>query len=199
MAWTLNSAEEPDERRDYYRVPVSIAGRYMLEDKREFACRTTDMSSGGVSLAVPVRGEIGERVILYLDYMGRLEGVIVRHTEAGFAALLVLTEHKRDRVADQLTWLLNRECLQEADRKDERIVPLLRHCVMLEGGREHIVKLLDVSVSGAAIATDCKLPDKTKVVLGTTSGRVVRSFEKGMAVAFDAPLPIEGFDENIRL
>ncbi len=199
MTWTSPSAAEPDERRNYHRVPVSVAGRYMLEDKREFACRTTDMSSGGASLAVPMRGQVGERVILYLDYMGRLEGVIVRHTEAGFAIVFVLTGQKRDRIADQLTWLLNRESLREADRQHERIVPLLRHCVMQENGKEHIVKLIDISVSGAAIATDHKLPNHTKVLLGTTSGHVVRSFEKGMAVAFDTPLPLEEFDENIRL
>jgi hypothetical protein len=199
MPWTSTSAAQSDERRNYNRIPVSIAGRYMLENKREFACRTTDISSGGASLAAPVRGDIGERVILYLDYMGRLEGIIVRHTEPGFAVIFVLTNHKRDRVADQLTWLLNRDCLNEFDRRHERIVPLLRHCVMLESGKEHIVKLIDVSMSGAAIATDHKLPHEAKVILGTTPGRVIRSFENGVAVEFDTPLPIEGFDENIRL
>jgi len=199
MTWTSPSAIEPDERRNYYRVPVSIGGRYMLENKQEFPCRTTDMSSGGASLAVPLRGEVCGRVILYLDYMGRLEGVIVRHTEEGFAVVFVLTGQKRDRIADQLTWLLNRDCLRDEDRRHERIVPLLRHCVMQENGKEHIVKLIDVSVSGAAITTDHQLPKETKVVLGTRPGRVARSFEHGMAIEFDAPLAVDQFDENIRL
>jgi hypothetical protein len=199
MNWTSPSAGEPDERRNYHRVSVSIAGRYMLEDKREFPCRTIDMSSGGVSLAAPTSGKIGERVIVYLDYIGRIEGAITRLTEFGFAIALNLPGNKRERIADQLTWLLNRDSLREEDRRHERIVPILRHCVLIENGEEHIVKLIDVSISGAAITADLKIPNDTKVVLGTTPGRVVRTFENGMAVEFDAPIPIEQFDENLRL
>jgi hypothetical protein len=199
VSGTLPSAETPSERRTYHRVPVSIAGRYMLEDKREFPCRTADMSSGGASLVVPVRGDIGERIIVYLDYMGRLEGVITRHTDVGFAVVFILTGPKRERIADQLTWLLNRDCLREEDRRHERIVPLLRHCIMSENGQEHLVKLIDVSVSGAAITTDRKIPRDTKIVLGSTRGRVIRTFENGVAVEFDTAIPMDRFDENIRL
>jgi hypothetical protein len=199
MNWTSPSAGEPDDRRNYHRVSVSIAGRYMLEDKREFPCRTTDMSGGGVSLAVPVRGAVGERVIVYLDYIGRVEGSVIRHTPFGFAIALTLPGNKRERIADQLTWLLNRDSLREEDRRHERIVPILRHCVLLENGEEHIVKLIDISVSGAAITTELKIPNDTRVLLGATPGRVARTFENGMAVEFDTPLAIEEFDENIRL
>jgi hypothetical protein len=199
MSWTPPLAAEPDERRNYHRVSVSIAGRYMLEDKREFPCRTIDMSSGGVSLAAPTSGAIGERVVVYLDYIGRIEGAIIRLTEFGFAITLHLPGNKRERIADQLTWLLNRDSLREEDRRHERIVPILRHSVLIENAQEHIVRLIDVSVSGAAITTELKIPVDTAVVLGTTKGRIVRTFESGMAVEFDTPIPIELFDENIRL
>ncbi|MBV9559530.1 MAG: hypothetical protein JOY90_03565, partial [Bradyrhizobium sp.] len=36
----------PQERRRFRREKLSVAGRYMLEDRREFPCRTIDISLG---------------------------------------------------------------------------------------------------------------------------------------------------------
>jgi hypothetical protein len=200
MNGITNSAAQPQERRDYQRVTVSIPGRYMLEDKREFPCRTIDFSVNGVSLAAPERGKIGERVVVYLDYIGRIEGSIVRHTLFGFALALMLPGNKREKIADQLTWLVNREALGKADRRHDRLVPNLRHCILqFADGKEHLVKLIDISVSGAGIVTDLKIPIGTNVLLGATHGHVIRHFENGVAVEFDTPIPIERFDEDLRL
>jgi hypothetical protein len=200
MTGITNSAERPQERRNYHRINVSVAGRYMLEDRREFACRTIDFSANGVSIAAPVRGKIGERVVIYLDYIGRIEGAIVRHTLFGFALALLLPGNKRDKLADQLTWLVNREALEKADRRHDRLVPNLRHCLLrIDDSHEHLVKLIDVSISGAAIATELKVPINTQVRLGTTRGRVIRHFDHGMAIEFERPIPIEQFDEDLRL
>lgn len=200
MTGITSSVRQPLERRDYQRINVSVPGRYMLEDKREFPCRTIDFSSNGVSIAAPVRGRVGERVVIYLDYIGRIEGNIVRHTLFGFALTLILPGNKREKIADQLTWLVNRESLEKADRRHDRLVPNLRHCILqLEDGREHLVKLDNVSISGAAIATELKLPFNTKVRLGSMRGYIIRHFDKGMAVEFDAQIPIEQFNEDLRL
>jgi hypothetical protein len=171
----------------------------MLEDRQEFACRTVDFSSNGVSLALPVRGKQGERVIVYLDYIGRIEGTIIRDTPLGFALALIYPRNKREKIADQLTYLLNREHLGKADRRHERIVPNLRHAILRLGdGREHVVKLIDISVSGAAMATQLRLPIGKQVHLGTLKGSIIRHFETGMAIEFATPIPIEQFNENIR-
>jgi hypothetical protein len=199
MTGITNSAQ-PQERRDYQRVNVSVPGRYMLEDKREFPCRTIDFSVNGVSIAAPARGQIGERVVVYLDYIGRIEGNVIRHTLFGFALALILPGNKREKIADQLTWLVNRASLEKADRRHDRLIPILRHCIMqLEDGREHLVKLVDVSISGAGIATELRFPIKTKVLLGATPGHVIRHSDTGMAIEFETPLPIERFDEDLRL
>jgi hypothetical protein len=173
----------------------------MLEDKREFPCQTTDMSPGGVALVAPVRGEVGERVVAYLDQIGRVEGKIARHTERGFAIQLSLPFAKREKIANQLTWLINRDSLgMPEDRRHERIVPHRQHAILkIDGDREHVVKLIDVSVSGAAICTPAKPTIGAKVVLGQTPGQVVRIFEGGFAIAFDKVITAEGFDENIKL
>src|SRR5487761_2554649 len=96
------------ERRRHQRVKVSLLGRYMLADRREFPCQTIDMSPGGLALFAPVKGKDGERVIAYIDQIGRVEGQIVRQLDNGFALRMTMTLIKREKLADQLTWLANR-------------------------------------------------------------------------------------------
>ena len=201
MDLNIKPFQRPIERRRHQRVEVSLLGRYMLEDKREYPCVTTDMSPGGLACVAPVRGAIGERVVVYLDQIGRVEGKIVRHTDRGFALALNLPYVKREKIANQLTWLVNRDVLSlPEDRHHERIVPLRRHSILhLSGENEHIVKLIDVSISGAAVSTSLRPQIGTKIVLGQTPGEVVRLFDGGLAVAFDKTIAPERFNENITL
>ena len=80
-----------DERRRFQRVRVNLLGRYMLADRREFPCQVTDMSPGGMAVIAPVSGQVGERVIAYVDHVGRLEGVIARQFQNGFAMTIAAT------------------------------------------------------------------------------------------------------------
>ena len=195
------SVSKPQERRRHQRVKVTLLGRYMLENRQEFPCQTIDMSHGGVALFAPVAGAPGERVIAYLDQVGRIEGRIARTFENGFALAMNLPLLKREKIANQLTWLANRSALGlPEDRRHERIQP--RHnrtTLRLASGAEHIARLSDVSQSGAALTADVKVPVGSAVVVGQTPARVVRAFEGGVAVEFSRMFPAEEFDENIRL
>src|ERR1700688_428591 len=113
-----------EERRRFQRVRVDLLGRYMLPDRREFPCQVMNMSPGGMALIAPVAGEPGERVIAYVDHVGRLEGIIARQFENGFAMTIAATVRKRDKLAAQLTWLANRGILGlPEDRRHRRIIP----------------------------------------------------------------------------
>ena len=113
-----------EERRRFQRVRVNLLGRYMLADRREFPCQVVDMSPGGMALIAPVNGKAGERVIAYIDHVGRLEGTIVRQFQNGFAMTIAATPRKRDKLASQLTWLANRHVLGlPEDRRHGRVVP----------------------------------------------------------------------------
>src|SRR6476620_5731283 len=100
-----------EERRRFQRVRVNLLGRYMLADRREFPCQVVNMSPGGMALVAPVMAQLGERVIAYIDHVGRLEGICTRHLENGFASTIGATARKRDKLAAQLTWLANRHLL----------------------------------------------------------------------------------------
>ena len=82
------------ERRRHQRVRVNLLGRYMLADRREFPCQVINMSPGGMALVAPVAGEVGERVVAYVDHVGRLEGKIARQFLNGFAMTIGATPRR---------------------------------------------------------------------------------------------------------
>lgn len=190
-----------ESRRRHQRVKVVVLGRFMLENRMEYPCQTVDMSPGGVLVIAPVKGALGERVVMYLEHLGRLEGAIVRHTELGFAATINATLRKRDKLANQLTWLANRHELGlPEDRRHERITPRQVNVLLrLANGRDGAGRIVDLSMSGAAINTTLAMPPGTAVTIGSTPARVVRQYGAGVAVEFLRPIPEDLFDEDLEL
>src|SRR5271165_1298666 len=187
------------DRRRHQRVKVNLLGRYMLADRREFPCQVVDMSPGGMALVGPVGGATGERVIAYVDHLGRLEGRIARAFENGFAMTISATARKRDKLAAQLTWLANRHILGlPEDRRHGRIVP--RNPVgrlILPNGVNLTCRIIDVSESGAGIATDQRPPLGALVTLGKVQGRVVRHLEDGFAIEFTRLQHPDFLEDNV--
>src|SRR6478609_5323290 len=68
----------------FQRVKISVLGRYMLADRREFPCQVLEMSPGDAVVIAPVSGNAGEKVIAYLDHLGRVEGAITDAIDGGF-------------------------------------------------------------------------------------------------------------------
>ena len=188
-----------DERRRFQRVRVNLLGRYMLADRREFPCQVVDMSPGGMALIAPVNGKAGERVIAYIDHLGRLEGVIVRQFQNGFAMTIAATPRKRDKLASQLTWLANRHVLGlPEDRRHGRVVPRdpVSNLVLPDGSTLQC-RVIDMSLSGAAVLSDTRPPIGALVALGKTQGRVVRHLETGFAVEFTRLQQPDFLDESV--
>src|ERR1700758_1080658 len=187
------------DRRRFQRVKVNLLGRYMLADRREFPCQVVDMSPGGMALIAPVTGAPGERVIAYVDHLGRLEGHIARLFQNGFAMTISATERKRDKLAAQLTWLANRHLLASPeDRRHGRRVPRNpTGRLILPNGVNLTCRIIDVSESGAGIATDQRPPIGSLVTLGKVQGRVVRHLEEGFAVEFTRLQHPDSLEENV--
>lgn len=101
-----------EERRRHQRVRIDLLGRLMLENRQEYPCRIINMSPGGAAVMADAPGKVGERVIAYVDHLGRLEGKIARAFEGGFAMSIGATPRKREKLAAQLTWLANRQILK---------------------------------------------------------------------------------------
>lgn len=202
--YSVESANEaaPHPREQHFRpVKLSVLGRYMLEDRREFPCQTIDISPGDVSLVAPVQGPIGSCVIVYLEHIGRIEGVIVRELENGFAMTIVAPQRKQDKLTAQLTWLVNRQAFGlPENRRHERIELASPNCIItLKDGRRLPAVVVDCSISGAAIDCEEKVSLGTDVIVGRREARVVRHFEGGIAVEFEQPISGERFNSDFEL
>jgi hypothetical protein len=194
-------APRAEERRRHQRVKVNLLGRYMLADRRDFPCQVTDMSPGGMAVVTTVVGAPGERVIAYVDHLGRLEGKIARLMDNGFAMTISATSRKRDKLAAQLTWLANRQILNlPEDRRHGRFVPrntLAR--LILPNGTNVTCRIIDLSASGTAVAISRELrPDVgAAVTIGKTTGRVVRHIEDGFAIEFTRLQHPDSIEANV--
>jgi hypothetical protein len=188
-----------EDRRRHQRVRVNLLGRYMLADKREFPCQVVNMSPGGMALIAPVGGNPGDRVIAYVDHLGRIEGKIARLFQNGFAMTISATARKRDKLAAQLTWLANRHILGlPEDRRHGRIVPRNPFGrLIMPNGVNLTCRIIDVSESGAGIATDQRPPIGSLVTLGKVQGRVVRHLEDGFAIEFTRLQHPDFLEENV--
>lgn len=187
------------ERRNHQRVQVNLLGRFMLENKKEYPCQVINMSPGGLAMIAPVRGEIGERIIAYIDHIGRIEGKIVRKIEGGFAVAVDATLRKRDKLASQLTWLANRHILNlPEDRRHERRTPKnpITKLVM-DDGSEHMCRVLDLSLSGAALKTTARPAMGKRITIGKIQAQVVRHLEDGLAIEFAAVQHDDNIDHNL--
>lgn len=174
------------ERRRHQRVKVNLTGRFMREDRQEFPCQTINMSPGGVSLSTTMPPRAGEQVVAYIDHIGRIEGRCTRVFDNGFAMTIAATLRRRDKLADQLTWFANRNVLGlPEDRRHKRVeLRNPRSTLTLPDGSVIECRVVDVSLSGAAVATKAKLPLGSPVTLGRTPARVVRHLDTGFALEF---------------
>ncbi|MCX5481580.1 PilZ domain-containing protein [Kaistia geumhonensis] len=175
------------DRRRYRRYEVVLLGRYMLESRREYPCRTIDVSTDSLSLAAPVSGAVGERIIAYIDQLGRIEGEITRQTDQGFGLAITATLRKRDKLAATLDWLAERQLSRGIDeRNGSRIVPRNPFSQLtLPNGTHQRCRVVDLSITGAALTIASRPPVGTPVALGRLGGRVVRHTEDGLALVFN--------------
>jgi PilZ domain len=172
--------------RSFQRVLVNMPGRLMLASHDEYPCMITEMSPGDVVLTCVGAPLPGERIIAYIDHLGRIEGKVLELTNDGFVMSVVATDRKREKLAAQLTWLANRHELGlPEDRRHDRLTPRITHAELtLEDGSRHACRLVDLSLSGAAVDIDMRPPIGTPVLLNHLRGRVVRHFAEGVAVEF---------------
>jgi hypothetical protein len=193
-----NLLSHAQERRRHQRVRVDLLGRYMLADRREFPCQVVNMSPGGIALIAPMWGNVGDRVIAYVDHLGRLEGRIARLLPNGFAMTISATLRKRDMLAAQLTWLANRNILNlPEDRRHGRFVPGVAAArLVMPSGINIAVRIVDISLSGAGLATEERPEIGAHVMLGRIPGRVVRHLETGFAIEFTRLQHPDSIEEN---
>lgn len=170
----------------YQRVQLSLLGRCMFVDMRECPCQLVEISPGEACFISRVCGEVGDRVIAYIDSIGRLEGPLVEVTAEGFTMAISASQRKRDKLADTLTWLANRHTLElDEDRRYLRRTPKRTDAaVVFPDGTTQNCRVIDMSLSGAGIATKLRPPLGSPIRLGRLGAKVVRHFDEGIGIEF---------------
>jgi hypothetical protein len=174
------------ERRRFRRVRVDLPGRlFVPAESREAICKITDMSPGGASVECDAIPNAGTPVILYIDTLGRFEGVVARQGENGFGVRFSSTQLKRERTAEQLALLMNKALLDESDlRRDDRTPTRALTRFTRSDGTMIKCEVLDLSTSGVSLKTEIKPSIGEFVLIGQMAGRVARHHSDGIGIEF---------------
>lgn len=158
----------------------------MLANYEEFECTVIDMSPGDMYVTCIGRPRANERVVAYIDHLGRVEGNVLTLDNRGFTMSVNATDRKREKLAAQLTWLANKHELGlPEDRRHDRLTPRQAQSeITFDDGSRYICRIMDLSLSGAAVDVEVRPPIGTPVRLGNMRGRVVRHFVEGVAIEF---------------
>ena len=175
------------ERRRFRRLPLVIGGRLLDSAGREHDCRTADISPGDVRIVATTPPDVGERIVIYLDGIGRVSGKVARTCGEGEVAVIFdFSAHKREKLAEQLTLAINRDLGIEPEPHaisgaDAQLVKL-----QFETGEAYDGEVIDFSLAGVTIRTRRAPPlIGVWVRVGAIYGRVARLTEDGFAIDFE--------------
>lgn len=191
----LSAARGPRarERRRFARMPVVVSGRMLDRSGREHDCRTADISPGDVRLASPTLPAVDEHVVLYLEGFGRIAGRVARRCgEAEVAIIFETSIHKREKMAEALTWSVNKEPLgldedgRTAAPSEAGDNPRTNARIETDLGEILNGEIIDFSLAGITIRTPRQPPlIGAWVRVGGVHGRVSRYVEGGFAIDFE--------------
>ncbi|MEM6627451.1 MAG: PilZ domain-containing protein [Pseudomonadota bacterium] len=173
------------DRRRYRRVAYRAPAQCLSARGEEFSAMTVDLAAGGVAIAATHTMDLGEELVIYIAGIGRLAGRIARAIDKGYALSTSLVPHKREKIADQLTWLVNKDRLKlEEDRKSIRRNAAGSVRVSYDGVISQC-DVIDVSVLGIALKTQGPRPPiGAEIVVGQNAGVCARYMDNGFAVEF---------------
>jgi hypothetical protein len=182
-------AQARAERRRFLRVRVELAGRlFFPAEEREERCKIVDMSPGGAQVVCDHIPPAETSIIIYIDGFGRFEGVVMRPTESSFGVHFQCSALKRERVAEQLTLLLNKGVVDDSVMRRHERAPT-RGLARFTRSNGDIVacEVLDLSLGGVSLKTEVRPPVGEVVLIGQMAGKVVRYHETGIAIEFVNP------------
>lgn len=177
--------QERDRRRvRRFQAPVQ-ARLFRSGDGTGTACALRDLSPGGAALACE-NPPGGDRFILYLDRIGRLEARKVAHEDGLLHLEFLCAEEKRGQIATLLgRYLRDGVARLTRLRREARLATHGLFFVRADGTAVPC-DAEDISLRGIRLKTDVKPPVGEFILLGQARGRVVRHHEDGIAVQFVA-------------
>ncbi len=178
------------DKRRHRRAEIGFPARMLHEDGRENACLISDISAGGLAAVSTRAPRVNSRVVVIIDPLGRVEGSAVRVRGERFALRFeAMTERKQRRIADALTWEINRAQLDLVDdRRARRRGKTGSARVVFSDGVEMQADYIDISDVGASFAAKAKPRHGESAEVESRPARVARLHARGFAVDFLSPV-----------
>lgn len=179
------------ERREFPRLKARMPARLLINNETSGKGTLFDLSAGGVGVLTDVKVAAGDHIVMHLDGGARLEGTVMRLLADGFGVELTMSEAKRSRLIDALEPMV--ESVEEIvelpmnRRVAERVAGLRMEteCHTENGILE--CRIVDMSLTGAAIESNTEIAIGTAITIGQTRGKVVRRYGKTYGIHFDRP------------
>jgi hypothetical protein len=185
------AARAIEEKRRHARAALPLPGRTLYENGREIECAVTSISAGGLAATCPMTPRVNSRVVVVLESLGRVEGRVARVSGDLFAIRFEdMSERRRTRFADALTWEANRLKL---GLKDDRRAP--RHGktgsarITFFDGMTARGDYIDVSDVGASFAAIERPRPGEAAMVEERPAHIARLHERGFAVSYDCDAP----------
>jgi hypothetical protein len=180
--------------------PAIIFGRFMLPDMSEHACQVSQLTPDGAVFVTTIVPEKDSQIVAYIDEIGRVEGLSGDAIPGGFRVVFSHTGQRKARFASRLSGRSAKNTTVGTDlRRHARHAPDDSHShVTLPDGRVYPCKIIDISLSGAAVKVDVMPSLGTYLMLGKMRGRIVRYVDSGIAIEFLRPLDTTQISDQIR-
>lgn len=183
--------ENPKLRKDHRRhrrVNIKLHGRFLNDNSEEHSLVTQNVSCGGALLQSVSVPEVGTQLVCYIDELGRIVGEVTRIADDDmFAIVFKASQLKRDRLADKLIWLANKDRLGLVEeRRAQRFAAEGPALITRQDGRKLQCSVIDISLTGAGFETDGPAPMVGEIINigGGLPAEVMRSTPKGFGVRF---------------
>lgn len=168
------------------RLPVQLHGRYLDAKGDEHRIVSVAMSCRSAQVRSKDLPQQGSQIVCYFEGIGRITGEVTRVVERGFLIGFTLSARKRDKLADQLIWLVNKDKLGlDDDREHGRYSAGGPAQLKLEGGGVLNCRVVDISLTGAGFEAFSRAPAIGDIVsVGNLRGEVVRSQGRSFGIRF---------------
>ena len=186
---TMVQETEPEDyfdRRRHRRIDLRLPGRFLTDLGKDAQLATINLSCSGALIKSAIHPDPGAELVCYFDDLGRVVATVVRRTDDGFAVSFNVAAHKREKIADRLTWLLNKDTLNLSEgREAPRYAADVPAQVLRQNGQMLACRVLDISLTGANFQCKGPLPSIGEVVsAGSIPAEVVRIGDGGFAVRY---------------
>ncbi len=183
-----------EDRRQADRMVFTVPVRLLAEDQTEHRGMSVDLSHRGIRIQSGFIPNKDERIIAYLDSIGRFEGIVVRRTDDDFAIAMRLSDAKLDRLKASIDMFFARHApnvpisdrRQGADGRREFSRPDLvtnRHVNgMTAEGECFLCNILNISLDGIEIETVARLAIGETLKIGMFTGVVIRQTTGGYTI-----------------